>query len=177
MIDSSRRKITKIAREAERLVIKTMREENIGSGEFDLVHFIRKHPGASQKEVAAELNMDKGAVARRTAALERKGYLFRKDNPTDGRSRLIFPTEKAETLKYSKASVEATFYAWLLEELPEEERTAFLDTLDKVYRKSRAESRAGFPHVSAMLARGERAQDPHSAPEGGERDVERDQER
>lgn len=152
MEDLTRREMTKIAREAEKLVIRTMKDSGIGSGEFDLIHFIRHNPGASQKEIAAALNMDKGAVARRTAALERKGYLYRRKNPQDGRSCLLYATDKAEGLKLSKAGVETAFYAWLLADMPEEERDAFLDTLAMLYWRSKMESRAGFPHVRELLA-------------------------
>lgn len=151
MKDPAERKITKIAREAEKLVIHTMKETGIGSGEFDLIHFIRHHPGASQKEIAEELNMDKGAVARRTASLENKGYLYRKKNPEDGRSALLYATEKAENLKLSKVSVEGEFYTWLTAELPEDEKAAFLKTLDTLYWRSKKESRSGFPHVNKLL--------------------------
>lgn len=151
MQDPTKRRITKIAREAETLVVHTMRDTGIGSGEFDLIHYIRHNPGSSQKEIAAGLNMDKGAVARRTARLERKGYLYRIDNPNDGRSKLLYATKKAENLKLSKASVETVFYGWLVEELPAEEKETFLKTLDTLYWRSKRESRAGFPHVNARL--------------------------
>lgn len=151
MRDYTEREITKIAREAQKLVIHTMKETGIGSGEFDLIHFIRHNPGRSQKEVAVALNMDKGAVARRTASLEHKGYLYREKNPEDGRSSLLYATKDAEGLKLSKASVEGEFYEWLLAELSKEEREAFVATLDKLYCRSKEESRAGFPHVRARL--------------------------
>ena len=109
-MDISKRQITKIAREVNKLTIRTMRESGIGSGEFDLIHLVRHNPGISQKEVSKELNMDKGATARRVANLEQKGYLVRKDNPNDKRSRLLYATEKAESLKNSKTTVEAAFY-------------------------------------------------------------------
>lgn len=151
MKDPTKRQITKIAREAEKLVIHTMKETGIGSGEFDLIHYIRHNPGTSQKDIAKELNMDKGAVARRTAGLERKGYLVRKKNPNDGRSSLLYATDKAENLKLSKASVETAFYSWLTQELPPEERDAFLKNLDTLYWRSKKESRSGFPNVSKLL--------------------------
>lgn len=154
-MDISQRQITKIAREVNKLVIRTMKEGGIGSGEVDLIHLVRHNPGISQKEASRELNMDKGAVARRTASLEQKGYLIRKDNPADGRSRLLYATRKAEQLKTSKASVETAFYEWLLEDLEEEEKTAFAATLNKLYLRSKRESRSGFPHVAKRLSEGE----------------------
>ena len=108
------RKITKIAREAERLVLLAMREEEIGTAEIDCIHAVRHHPGITQAELAAALHSDKGAIARRTASLERKGYLRREPNPRDGRSQLLFPTEKAEGLRNAKAESESAFYDYLM---------------------------------------------------------------
>ena len=141
------RKITKIAREAERLVLLTMRRDGIGTAEIDCIHAVRHHPGITQTELAATLNSDKPAIARRTASLERKGYLRREPNPEDGRSHLLFPTEKAEGLRNAKADAENLFYEYIMAGLSEAERTAFLSALDTLYTRSKEESRAGFPHI------------------------------
>ena len=142
------RKITKIAREAERLVLLTMRRDGIGTAEIDCIHAVRHHPGITQTELAAALNSDKPAIARRTASLERKGYLRREPNPEDGRSHLLFPTEKAEGLRNAKADAENLFYEYIMAGLSEAERTAFLGALDTLYTRSKEESRAGFPHIA-----------------------------
>lgn len=141
------RKITKIAREAERLVLLAMRRDGIGTAEIDCIHAVRHHPGITQTELAAALNSDKPAIARRTASLERKGYLRREPNPEDGRSHLLFPTEKAEGLRNAKADAENLFYEYIMAGLSEAERTAFLSALDSLYTRSKEESRAGFPHI------------------------------
>ena len=151
-MDKTKRQITKIAREANKLVIRTMKEGGIGSGEMDLIHLVRHNPGLSQREISAQLNMDKGAVARRTANLEQKGYLIRRENPADGRSQLLYATEKAENLKTSKAAVEAAFYDWLLEGLDPAEQDSFAAVLNKLYLRSKQESRSGFPPVTGLLA-------------------------
>lgn len=141
------RKITKIAREAERLVLLAMRRDGIGTAEIDCIHAVRHHPGITQTELAAALNSDKPAIARRTASLERKGYLRREPNPEDGRSHLLFPTEKAEGLRNAKVDAENLFYEYIMAGLGEAERTAFLSALDTLYTRSKEESRAGFPHI------------------------------
>lgn len=145
------RKITKIAREAEHLVLLAMRGDGLGTAEIDCIHAVRHHPGITQTELAAALNTDKPAIARRTASLERKGYLRREPNPEDGRSQLLFATEQAEGLRNAKADAESAFYDYIMAELDDETRAAFLDTLDKVYVRSKEESRAGFPHLKAIL--------------------------
>ena len=137
-MDITQRKITKIAREAEKLVLLTVREEGVGTAEIDLIHALRPHPGCTQAQLAA--------IARRTKNLEGKGYLTRQDAPNDRRSQLLFPTEKAENLKSSKAEVEAAFYEYLTGVLTQEEAAAFAAALNKLYTASKTESRAGFPH-------------------------------
>ena len=141
------RKITKIAREAERLVLLAMRRDGIGTAEIDLIHAVRHNPGCTQAALAELLHADKAAIARRTARLERKGYLRREPNPEDGRSHLLFPTEKAEGLRNAKADAENLFYEYIMAGLGEAERTAFLSALDTLYTRSKEESRAGFPHI------------------------------
>ena len=44
-----------------------------------------------------------------------------------------------------------TFRGYWLKEVPKSPRTAFLQTLDEVYRRSKEESRQGFPHVKEAL--------------------------
>ena len=150
-MDVTERKMTKIAREVSKFTVQTMKEEGIGTAEFDFIHLIRHHPGLTQAEVREQLKIDKGAAARRAASLEAKGYLVRKPNPADGRSQLLYATEKAENLKNSKAHIEAVFYEWLLAELSEKDKETFCQILDKLYLRSKNERRAGFVNIAKLV--------------------------
>ena len=141
-MDKTERKITKIAREAEKLVLLSLREQGVGTAEIDLIHALRHNPGCTQAKLGQLLHADKAAVARRTKNLEAKGYLTRREDPADRRSQLLYPTAKAEELKASKAEIEAEFYAYLLSE----KANTFVALLDRLYLASKTESRAGFPH-------------------------------
>ena len=154
-MDETERKITKIAREVSAFTVQTMKAEGVGTAEFDFIHLVRHNPGVTQKEVRERLQIDKGAAARRAASLEAKGYLVRRENPEDGRSQLLYATEKAEKLKNSKAHIETVFYDWLLAPLPQAEREAFCRTLDTLYLRAKRESRAGFPEVTRLVAQEE----------------------
>ena len=145
-MDITERKITKIAREAEKLVLFSLRAEGVGPSEIDLIHALRHNPGCTQAKLAEILHADKAAIARRTKNLEAKGFLVREAAPDDRRSQLLYPTEKAERFKSSKAEIEASFYEYLLSVLTEEEAQNFTALLDKLYITSKTESRAGFPH-------------------------------
>lgn len=150
-MDATERKITKIAREAGKFTVQMMKEDGIGTAEFDVIHLIRHNPGITQKQVRDTLKSDKGATAKRVASLEQKGYLVRKPNPEDKRSQLLYATEKAEHLKNSKAQIETKFYEWLLADLEEKEKESFCRTLDKLYWKSKMERRAGFENLARIL--------------------------
>lgn len=150
-MDQTERKITKIAREVAKFTVQTMKEEGIGTAEFDFIHLVRHNPGITQAKVREMLKIDKGAAARRTTSLEAKGYLERRPNPDDGRSQLLFATPKADALKNSKAQIEAMFYEWLTAELSEEEKKQFCETLDKLYWRSKNERRAGFVNVAGFV--------------------------
>ena len=69
-MDITKRKITKIAREAEKLVLVSLREEGVGTAEIDLIHALRHNPGCTQAKLAEILHADKAAIARRTKNLE-----------------------------------------------------------------------------------------------------------
>ena len=154
-MDSTQRKITKIAREVSKFTVQMMKEDGIGTAEFDVIQFIRHNPGVTQTVMRENLKIDKGAAAKRVASLESKGYLVRKPNPEDGRSQLLYATEKAEALKNSKAQIETVFYEWLLAELPEEEKETFCKTLDTLYWKSKRQRQAGFVDVARKVMESE----------------------
>lgn len=150
-MDPTKRQMTKIAREVSKLAGRMLRDQGIGTAEFDVVHVIRKNPGITQAGIRDQLGIDKGAMARQIASLEAKGFLIRKKNPQDGRSQLLYATEKADQLKNSKAYIESVFYEWLLEPLSDQQRQEFAATLETLYLRSREQSRAGFPEVVERL--------------------------
>lgn len=98
-MDATKRQITKIAREVNKFTARMLKLDDIGTAEYDFIHVVRKNPGITQAAIREILALDKGAAARRAANLEAKGYLIRKANPADGRSQLLYATEKADQLK------------------------------------------------------------------------------
>ena len=47
-MDITQRQITKIAREVGKFTSRMMKEEGVGTAEFDLIHVVRKSPGITQ---------------------------------------------------------------------------------------------------------------------------------
>ena len=150
-MDDTKAQITKIAREVNKLATRTLKLDGIGTSEFDLIHVVRKHNGITPSEICQILGTDKGAVTRQIASLLKKGYVISRPNPSDRRSRLIFPTAKAEALKVSKRHIETIFYEWLLEILQPEEKAVFVSLLDRLYHRSKEESKSGFVDVNKRI--------------------------
>jgi DNA-binding MarR family transcriptional regulator len=55
--------------------------------------------GISPKELAELTSKDQPTIVRILAKLQNKGYLFRKDNPEDNRSLLIYLTQKGKEVQ------------------------------------------------------------------------------
>lgn len=66
-MDQTERKMTKIAREVGKFTVQTMKEEGIGTAEFDFIHLVRHNPGITQTEVREkrEPRQDGRRVSRR----------------------------------------------------------------------------------------------------------------
>lgn len=130
---------------SEKLVLLTMREEGVGTAEIDLIHAVRHHPGCTQAQLAELLHADKAAIARRTKSGS-KGASDPQRCPQRPAQPAAVPHQKAESLRSSKAEIEAAFYEYLTNVLTAEEAAAFAAALNKLYTASKTESRAGFPH-------------------------------
>ncbi|MCD7882814.1 MAG: MarR family winged helix-turn-helix transcriptional regulator [Lachnospiraceae bacterium] len=170
-MNNSGKEISKIAQIANLLSVRQMRGAGLGTAEYDLLRLVKQQPGISQKDACAQLDMDKGALARRAVNLEQKGYLTRRSNPKDARSQLLFPEPKADQMDDAGDSAEDAFYGWLLEGLSEEERGQFCEALRILEERARKESEDGFPNVNVKpgLARSvaEREERPAAAEVSG----------
>ena len=153
-MDHTNRQISKIAREVSKFTARMLKIDGIGTAEYDFIHVVRKNPGITQATIRDILALDKGAAARRAASLEAKGYLVRKANPADGRSQLLYATEKAEQLKNSKTSVETLYYEFLEEALSPQDNAEFCRLLNIFYTRSKAESKADFPNLTHRFLEG-----------------------
>ena len=54
-MDATERKMTKIAREVSKFTVQTMKEDGIGTAEFDFIHLVRHNPGITQAAVREQL--------------------------------------------------------------------------------------------------------------------------
>jgi DNA-binding MarR family transcriptional regulator len=146
-MDITKRYITKICRAAQRYANLSLQGTDLGTSEYECLHFIRKNKGLSQEKLRSILNIDKAAVARMMTSLERKGYLYRIQDENDKRAKKIFVTDKVVDMKNNTSSVESFFYEWLLEDIEEDEKKVFLKVLNELYLKSKKERVENFVNI------------------------------
>lgn len=146
-MDVTKRYITKICGAAQRYAGLRLKGTNIGTSEYECLHYIRKNNGMSQEKLRSFLNVDKAAVTRMVANLEKKGYLYRLQDENDKRAKKLFTTDKAVDIKNMTSSVESFFYEWLLEDIKADEKEIFLKVLDELYIKSKKERVERFINI------------------------------
>ena len=86
----------------------------------------------TQQELADLMQKDKNSVTSLVDAIERKGFVVRRQSKTDRRSNTLVLTEKAELLKPGAKEKGISILDKMLEGISEEELRAFLATLRKL---------------------------------------------
>lgn len=100
--------------------------------QFMLIDLLWNHGEMSQQELADQLQKDKNSVTRLVDAIERKGFVVRRQNTSDRRSNTLVLTEQAEKLKADAKQKGISILAKMLEGISEDELRTFLTTLRKL---------------------------------------------
>ena len=102
--------------------------------QFILIDLLWNQGSMSQQQLADQMQKDKNSVTKLVDALERKGFVVRKQNRQDRRSNTLVLTEKAEGLKHSAKQKGISILDEMLVGISEEELRSFLVTLHKLNR-------------------------------------------
>ena len=78
------------------------------------------------------MQKDKNSITKLIDAIEQKGYVVRKQNPTDRRSNTIVLTDKAHDLKLEAKSVGISLLDKMIDGISEEEIRSFIDIMRKI---------------------------------------------
>lgn len=100
--------------------------------QFLLIDLLWNQGPLSQQELADQLQKDKNSVTKLVDAIERKGFVVRRQNPSDRRSNTIILTDLATSLKDNAKSKGIFILDKMLSGIKEEELRSFLDTLQKL---------------------------------------------
>ena len=100
--------------------------------QFMLIDLLWNQGEMSQQKLADQLHKDKNSVTKLVDAIERKGFVVRRQNMSDRRSNTLVLTEKAESLKAVAKQKGIDILDQMLEGISEEEIRIFLTTLRKL---------------------------------------------
>lgn len=100
--------------------------------QFLLLDLLWNQGPMSQQQLADQMQKDKNSVTKLIDAIERKGLVVRRQNPSDRRSNTIVPTEKAEAMKVYAKEKGISILDEMLTGIEEQELRNFLATLKKL---------------------------------------------
>lgn len=100
--------------------------------QFLLIDLLWNQGPLSQQDLADQMQKDKNSITKLVDAIERKGFVVRKQNPNDRRSNTIVLTDLAYNLKDDAKTKGISILNRMLDGIPEEELQSFLQTLEKL---------------------------------------------
>ncbi len=131
------RNINVISRCAHAYRADCLADSGLGEAHYFYILRICSEPGISQDALAKSLYINKSSVTRALTTLEENGFVTRTPSPDDRRVVCVYPTERAHGVLPLVRRISRAWNQFLLSELDEEEKAAFLATLEKVTGRAR----------------------------------------
>lgn len=91
--------------------------------------------GVNQKELGSSLVKTKSSINKMLTALETEGFIVKKEDPNDGRGKLIFLTDKGREMQFIIESKSKEMEVMLLNDCTKEEVSIAKKVLTKMYKK------------------------------------------
>lgn len=109
-----------------------MKEFDLTGQQMGYLRYINDNRGVSQEQLAKNLHIDKGAVAKAIKDMMDKGYIERKRNPHDKRAYCLFPAEKSIEICRRGSECSMEFEKKITRGLTEDEVETFSRLLGRV---------------------------------------------
>ena len=100
--------------------------------QFMLIDLLWNQGAMTQQQLADLMQKDKNSVTKLVDAIERKGFVIRRQSLSDRRSNIIILTDKANLLKPDAKEKGISILEEMLEGISEDELRVFLSTLHKL---------------------------------------------
>lgn len=133
--------------QAHYLLWNMMVSEEITSPQFAVLNALVAEPGLDQRTVGERVGLDRSTIAEVISRLDRRGLLGKVRDPQDGRRFLLRLTEDGMRTHRKLTVRTARMNQLFLGPLSAEERTLFLDLIQRV-----SEAAEGLRNPSAPLA-------------------------
>ena len=109
-----------------------LKDSELGACHHTYILTICNNPGISQDKLAQKIFINRSNVTRQLSYLEEKGYVERRQSPTDKRVQLVYPTERAMA---ALPTVRETVDAWndcITEGFSADELDCLSDMLERI---------------------------------------------
>lgn len=115
--------ISAIDRYSQTYIGRNVKDYNIGQGQWAfLTQLLFNYDGITQEELSELLNIDKANTARALKKLEEEGYVYREEDPKDGRKKIVYVTAKARDFEQKFHEVFKGLNRILAKDFTEDER-------------------------------------------------------
>lgn len=109
-----------------------LKKFGLSRGQMMYLMCICENEGDSQEQLAAELRINKGAVARAVQKFERDGFINRLPSEKDRRQYRLFATEKTRRIYQAIRTIEADWEENVTRNLNAGERSLLVSLLDRL---------------------------------------------
>lgn len=134
---SINRKIRRLYRLSQKYAMAQLRHPDLSPAELQIVRHIGFHGEVSQRHLAEDMNVDKAMVSRVLQKLEKMGYLIRKEDENDARSKTVIALPPAKEIYLQNREMTENFYDQLTEDIPETELALFERLLEQMMEKAK----------------------------------------
>jgi len=119
--------ISILYRYGQMFMAQRLKPYGIGPGQHGLILSIIREPGISQEQLAMNLGMDKGTIARLVQKLEQKGFIRRESLASDRRVNCLYPMAKALDIEEIIREKTREWYVVILQDVPpKDQETVFM---------------------------------------------------
>lgn len=100
-----------------------------------LLRVVLSKPGITQKELSAELRLEKSTITRFVDALQKKGLVSRKAGVDDAREQNIHPTKKAKMIQVPLEELGDSLYQVMVSTIGKDQLTILVSQLQESAKK------------------------------------------
>ncbi len=106
-------------------------------GQFPVLLALWEQDGQTQRELVEKVDVEQATMANTLNRMERDGLIERREHPDDGRARVIYLTERAVAVRDDAYAAATDVNANMLDDLSDEERSQFIDFMQRTIRTLR----------------------------------------
>lgn len=144
------RYISRTSRCAEIFREDKFKAHGLSGSQHNYIMVICKNPGLYQHQLSKTLIVNKSNITRQLNALEKNGFITRRQDPSNRRQVQVFPTDRAYEVF---PLVQDTLKSWnqlISEGLSPEERLQLLGLLERVYQNARLVTEGTLDEESSL---------------------------